>query len=144
MVELNIRPATQAYEARHLEYLHAVFADTVARSTRARSPMSKPDPGLWFPDGDVCIVAGDKSFCVHKGWLSLRSETFKVQVFEANDRNENTATVTFQGVPVYHVSDGADDMSTLLRTMYDGRKCISFFCQRNSVSKLTRDIPGLS
>ncbi|EIW58070.1 uncharacterized protein TRAVEDRAFT_87795, partial [Trametes versicolor FP-101664 SS1] len=31
--------------------------------------------------------------------------------------------VTFQGVPVYHVPDIAEDMSTLLRAIYDGRKC---------------------
>ncbi|KAL1949994.1 hypothetical protein VTO73DRAFT_8875 [Trametes versicolor] len=115
-----MRPATQAYEARHLAYLHAVFADAVALGTRDSNPKIKPDPGLWFPDGNVCIVAGDKSFRVHKGWLSLRSEPFKVQVFEAGDRSGSD--VTFQGVPVYHVPDIAEDMSTLLRAIYDGRK----------------------
>ncbi|OJT15452.1 hypothetical protein TRAPUB_7861 [Trametes pubescens] len=79
-----------------------------------------PDPGLWLPDGTACIVAGGRGFRVRKDLLSQLSLPFRVYIFERRDRSG--ITVEFQGVPCYWVPDSADDMATLLRAIYDGRK----------------------
>ena len=83
----------------------------------------RPDPELWFDDGNVVIVAGAAAFRVHTGVLSRHSEVFQ-DTFGVFRPALPAPSDVFGGQPVVHVSDSANDFKQLLCMLYDGAKCV--------------------
>ncbi|KAM5544045.1 hypothetical protein V8D89_002231 [Ganoderma adspersum] len=79
------------------------------------------DPELWFEDGNVVIVAGTAAFRVHTGVLSRHSEVFR-DTFGVPRPALPAPSDVFDGQPVVHVSDSANDFKQLLGMLYDGAK----------------------
>jgi hypothetical protein len=70
-------------------------------------------PTLYFEDGNVIIrLKTASAYCVHRTLLSKHSTVFR-DLFAQN-------TQTLRGYPSLTVDDNADDMESLLNTIYDG------------------------
>lgn len=75
---------------------------------------------LWFPDGNIVVIAGAAAFRVHQGILSRQSEILK-DVFNMPPPLPSDTTVPKEvdGCPVVHVSDTPFDFQQLLHALYD-------------------------
>lgn len=72
---------------------------------------------VWFPDGNIILVAGGAAFKVHKGQLERHSEVFQ-DLFSVPQPQDQ---VLFDGCPwVELLHDSASDLLHLLRALYDG------------------------
>lgn len=71
---------------------------------------------VWFDDGNLLVVVGEKHFSVYAGILSAASPIFRdiVQV------SKNSQQDHIDGRPVVHLTgDSAEDISFLLKAVHD-------------------------
>lgn len=82
-------------------------------------------PDLWFSDGSVVLKAEGTLFRVHVSQLVRRSLFFR-DLFSLPQPSEDAAKLdgTFDGCPLLVLHDSAEDLSNLLKTLYDGGPCV--------------------
>ncbi|GJE90724.1 BTB/POZ domain-containing protein [Phanerochaete sordida] len=85
---------------------------------------------LWFEDGNVVLLAQNRSFRVHQGMLAKRS-TYFADAF-ASPRRDLSEEMC-EGCPLVRLDDEADDMRILLLALY----------QQSSLSSLATDEKAL-
>ncbi|RDX41821.1 hypothetical protein OH76DRAFT_1363819 [Lentinus brumalis] len=85
--------------------------------THATAGRATRDPDLWFPDGNVVVLAENTAFRIHSGLLSHHSTVFS-DLFGVPQPPQNEDLV--DGCPIVHVSDSAEEFKCLLRMVYDG------------------------
>ncbi|KAI0688688.1 hypothetical protein C8T65DRAFT_589286, partial [Cerioporus squamosus] len=93
------------------------------------------DADLWFPDGNIVVIAENTSFRVHKGVLARHSIVFHnmFDVPQPTDPDPAAADL-IEGCPVVRVSDPAHDFKHLLHMLYDG---FSYLKRNGSPTRLT-------
>lgn len=74
---------------------------------------------FWFADGTVVLVAQKIAYRVHQSILSRKSSVFE-DMFAIPQPEK---AETYEGCPVVHVSDTADDIEEVLEVLYDGDMC---------------------
>ena len=72
---------------------------------------------VWFPDGNIVLVASGAAFKVHKGQLQRHSEIFR-DMFSVPQPQD--AQDLFDGCPWVELHDAPVDVLYLLRALYDG------------------------
>ncbi len=76
----------------------------------------KKHPDLWWEDGNVILVAENSGFKVHRSVVSRRSsvlkDMFSLPAFGAQ--------VTFEDIPIVHLSDDPEELAYFLDAMYNG------------------------
>ena len=81
----------------------------------------KPDPVVWYDDGNIVLIAGSTAFKLYKGILASVSPVFKdMFAFPQNP----TDCEIYDGCPVFHMPDIAQDLRPLLKALHDGRCAI--------------------
>ena len=88
---------------------------------------------IWFPDGNVVLVAGSAAFKVHRGQLERHSEVFKdmflvgrakVGLYTGTSLCDETlneeGNKVVDGCPTVDIYDCPSDVYHLLVTLYDG------------------------
>ncbi|KAH9885127.1 hypothetical protein C8Q73DRAFT_784849 [Cubamyces lactineus] len=89
----------------------------------------KRDGGVWFPTGNIILVAGRQvAFRVYQGILARRSEVFR-GLFELPPPPDSEK---MDGCPVVHLPDDPQDLKHFLRVIY---------CRRNYFYALDAVIP---
>ena len=78
-------------------------------------------PDLWFSDGSVVLKAERTLFRVHISQLVRRSLFFR-DLFSLPQPGKDTAELdgTLGGCPLLVLHDSAEDLSNLLKALYDG------------------------
>ena len=77
------------------------------------------DPLLWFYDGSVVLKADDTLFRVYSGLLAQLSPVFRdMFAFPQPCAGDDE---TYEGCPVVHMPDAADELQPFLRAMHDLR-----------------------
>jgi len=78
-------------------------------------------PDLWFSDGSVVLKAESTLFRVHKSQLARRSLFFR-DLFSLPQPASDTVGLdgTLGGCPLLVLHDSAEDLSNLLKALYDG------------------------
>ncbi|TCD63217.1 hypothetical protein EIP91_005829 [Steccherinum ochraceum] len=71
---------------------------------------------VWFPDGNVILVAGGAAFKVHKGQLERHSEIFQGLFCVPQPKDQPL----FDGCPWVELHDAPSDVLYMLRALYDG------------------------
>ncbi|THH27559.1 hypothetical protein EUX98_g6624 [Antrodiella citrinella] len=71
---------------------------------------------VWFPDGNVVLVAGAAAFKVHKGQLERHSEIFQ-DLFSVPQPQDQPL---LDDCPWVELHDSSTDVLHLLRALYDG------------------------
>lgn len=84
-----------------------------------RSILRHPD--LWFSDGSVVLRAESTLFRVHISQLARRSLFFR-DLFSLPQPAKDTIGLdgTFDDCPLLVLHDSAEDLSNLLKALYDG------------------------
>lgn len=72
---------------------------------------------VWFPDGNIVLVASGAAFKVHKGQLQRHSEIFR-DMFSVPQPQD--AQDLFDGCSWVELHDAPADVLYLLRALYDG------------------------
>lgn len=82
-------------------------------------------PDLWFSDGSVVLRAEDMLFRVHISQLVRRSLFFR-DLFSLPQPAKDAVGLdgTFDGCPLLVLHDSAEDLSNLLKALYDGGPCV--------------------
>lgn len=85
-------------------------------------------PDLWFPDGSVVLRAEGILFRVHISQLVRRSLFFR-DLFSLPQPGKDAFGLdsTYDGCPLLVLHDSAEDLSNLLKTLYDGGPCVNLF-----------------
>ena len=82
-------------------------------------------PDLWFSDGSVVLRAESTLFRVHISQLVRRSLFFRDLFSLPQPANDAVGLDgTFDGCPLLVLHDSADDLSNLLKALYDGGPCV--------------------
>lgn len=83
-------------------------------------------PDLWFSDGSVVLRAEGTLFRVHISQLVRRSLFFR-DLFSLPQPAKDAAGLdgTFDGCPLLVLHDSAEDLSNLLKALYDGGPCVT-------------------
>lgn len=77
---------------------------------------------LYFPDGNLVLITDRKAFRVHSGILARHSEVFRDMLTVAGSAESEER---YDGTPVVHMIDAAEDLELLLKMLYDGcKRCI--------------------
>ena len=78
-------------------------------------------PDLWFSDGSVVLKAESTLFRVHMSQLARRSQFFQ-DLFSLPQPTGDAVGFdgTFDGCPLLVLHDSAEDLSNLLKALYDG------------------------
>lgn len=78
-------------------------------------------PDLWFSDGSVVLKAESTSFRVHTSQLMRRSAFFR-DLFSLPRPGKDAVELdgTYDGCPLLVLHDSAEDLSNLLKALYDG------------------------
>lgn len=92
---------------------------TTEEVTRKRDRDGDIEP-LWFPDGNIVLIAQDAHFRVHRGVLSRNSEIFRV-MFDLPQPSDAAETYISE-CPAIPLSDRKSDVDCMLRALYDGQK----------------------
>jgi hypothetical protein len=84
-------------------------------------------PDLWFSDGSVVLKAENTIFRVHISQLGRRSLFFR-DLFSLPQPANDTVGFdgTFDGCPLLVLHDSAEDLSNLLKALYDGGPYVIF------------------
>ena len=85
--------------------------------TRSDGGAPLQDLLLWFPDGNIVVVASDTSFKVHAGVIQRQQ---KALFRDGNFLLDISDCDHIEGCPVVLVEDTAHDFRHLLRVIYDG------------------------
>ncbi|KAI0669065.1 hypothetical protein C8Q78DRAFT_978671 [Trametes maxima] len=80
--------------------------------TEGSTPFDR-DAEFWLDDGSVILVARQVGFRVYRGLLASQSRVFR-DVFSSSS---SSASETYQGCPLVHVSDSPQDLRHLLRVL---------------------------
>ncbi|KAJ3489498.1 hypothetical protein NLI96_g2079 [Meripilus lineatus] len=91
---------------------------TTEEVTRKRDRDGDIEP-LWFPDGNIVLIAQDAHFRVHRGVLSRNSEIFRV-MFDLPQPSDAAETYISE-CPAIPLSDRKSDVDCMLRALYDGQ-----------------------
>ena len=84
-------------------------------------------PDLWFSDGSVVLKAETTIFRVHISQLSRRSLFFRDLFSLPQPANDAVGLDgTFDGCPLLVLHDSAEDLSNLLKALYDGGPYVIF------------------
>ena len=96
--------------------------------------MARKHPDLWFEDGSVVLCAENMLFRVHMSLLSLHSVCFRDMFAIARPRSQCAPRLghdsqdaedgddelkEFDGCPIVHLHDAAEDVAHLLNALYD-------------------------
>ncbi|RPD55039.1 hypothetical protein L227DRAFT_555467 [Lentinus tigrinus ALCF2SS1-6] len=76
------------------------------------------DSDLWFPDGNIVVIAEGACFRVHQGVLARHSVVFKDMFGVPQPAAHPTNLI--DDCPVVHISERAEDFKHLLYMLYDG------------------------
>ena len=78
-------------------------------------------PDLWFSDGSVVLKAESTLFRVHKSQLARRSLFFR-DLFSLPQPASDAVGLdgAFDDCPLLVLHDSAEDLSNLLKALYDG------------------------
>ncbi|KAI0742404.1 hypothetical protein C8Q80DRAFT_905340 [Daedaleopsis nitida] len=82
------------------------------------SQNSKRDDDFWFEDGNVVLVARDVGFRIYRGLLPTQSSVFADMFASSSPSN----TELYDGCPIIHPSDPADDFRDFLRVLIPSSK----------------------
>ena len=74
-----------------------------------------------FEDGNIDIIAGDTSFRVHHGVLSVHSEVFRDML----SMPQPEGSIASGDRPWVEVTDSADDLRQLLLVLYHRHPCVA-------------------
>lgn len=74
-----------------------------------------PSKKLWYDDGNVVLVAGNRAFRIHRGVLSQHSPVFR-DMFAVP---QPTSDIAIGGRPVVRLQDDPLHLEFLLGAMYD-------------------------
>ncbi|KAH9941961.1 hypothetical protein B0H21DRAFT_696691 [Amylocystis lapponica] len=83
-------------------------------------PPSEPDAAtriqeLWYQDGNVVLLCGNRSFCVHRGVLSSHSSVFR-DMFAVPQPDPTSDHI--EGCPAVHLLDNSVHLTYLLHALY--------------------------
>lgn len=106
--------------------------------TSADTAVAKPEadedggtsrhPDLWFSDGSVVLKAESVLFRVHISQLARRSLFFRDLFSLPQPAKEVVGPDgTFDGCPLLVLHDSAEDLSNLLKALYDGGPYVILF-----------------
>lgn len=76
------------------------------------------DEELWYPDGNIILVARGVAFRVYRGWLAARSEVFK-DLFSF-PQPKGPGICSNDGCPIVAVYDSPEDLRYFLRALMFG------------------------
>jgi len=80
----------------------------------------RPDDEIWYDDGNIVLVVQERvAFRVHRGVLAENSHVFH-DMFSIPQPLQDSEL--FDGCPLVHLSDTADDVRQLLRMLYRSRR----------------------
>jgi hypothetical protein len=99
-----------------------ILADSQAAKTEANQDEGvSRHPNLWFSDGSVVLKAEGTLFRVHISQLVRRSLFFR-DLFSLPQPGKDAVELdgTFGGCPLLVLHDSAEDLSNLLKALYDG------------------------
>lgn len=71
---------------------------------------------IWFPDGNIILIAEQVMFKVHRGQLERHSDVFQ-DMFSLPQPPD---TGLYDGCRILELHDSAQDVHHLLRALYDG------------------------
>ena len=77
------------------------------------------DPDLWFADGSVVLRADDALYRVYSGILSQASPVFRAMFGIPQPAYDGES---YDGCPLVHMPDSAQDLRPFLRALYDCRQ----------------------
>ena len=96
-----------------------------AEASEDESVLRHPD--LWFSDGSVVLKAESTIFKVHISQLARRSLFFRDLFSLPQPVNDAIGLDgTFDGCPLLVLYDSAEDLSNLLKALYDGGPYVIF------------------
>jgi hypothetical protein len=99
--------------------------DTQEASNEDEGILRHPD--LWFSDGSVVLRAEGTLFRVHISQLVRRSLFFRDLLSLPQPAKDAVGLDnTFDGCPLLLLHDSAEDLSNLLKALYDGGPCVIF------------------
>lgn len=87
-------------------------------------PASRGDP--WFEDGNIILLVGDddrrmlKAFKVHRGVLARQSEVFETMFDIPQPAPGLESIEQVDGCPVIRMYDLPNELSDLIKALYDG------------------------
>jgi hypothetical protein len=118
----------QPHPVQHKKVMHKdqplvpILADSQVAKTEANQDEGvSRHPDLWFSDGSVVLKAEGTLFRVHISQLVRRSLFFR-DLFSLPQPGKDAVELdgTFGGCPLLVLHDSAEDLSNLLKALYDG------------------------
>lgn len=97
-------------------------------------PANRGDP--WFEDGNIILSVEDdnhnvlKAFKVHRGVLARQSEVFETMFDIPQPQLSVDSIEQFDGCPVVRMYDLPNELSALIKALYDGVWVIQSFLVR--------------
>jgi hypothetical protein len=117
----------------HKDQSQPVLTPTDAQVAKAEANEDEDErilrhPDLWFSDGSVVLKAESTLFRVHSSQLARRSLFFR-DLFSLPQPAKDAVGLdgTFDGCPLLVLHDSAEDLSNLLKALYDGGPYVILF-----------------
>jgi len=87
------------------------------------------DNEMWFEDGNVTLTVENTQFKVHKGLLTLHSETFRDMLEDSQESTNGKDRNSTSGCQFIEIEDRVDDVKYMLTLLYN-RVPRSFYTNR--------------
>ena len=80
----------------------------------------KPDPVVWYDDGNIVLIAGSTAFKLYKGILASVSPVFKDMFALAKPGGNSQTPSTIDGCPAVRVTDSPGDLRRFFHIVTTG------------------------